>query len=166
MSKYWDRYFMSMVYLVASMSKDKSTHIGAVIVDIDNAIRSTGYNSFPRGINDDVEERYNRPEKYYWFAHGERNAIYNAARMGITLKNCRLYTQAIPCSDCAIGIIQSGITEVIVHGEWSTYLDDKWKEHALRTENMFKEGGVFLRRYNGNIINELNGFADGKIINL
>jgi len=161
MIKRWDRYFMSMVYLIATMSKDQSTHIGAVIVDKDNAIRSTGYNSFPRGINDTLIERQKRPEKYYWFAHGERNAIYNAARMGSILKDCRLYTQGIPCTDCAIAIIQSGIKEVIIHKNWDDHMTEKWKQHSIRTEELFKEGGVHLRIYDGDIEKKLYGFVDG-----
>lgn len=41
---------MTMVYLVAMRSKDESTHIGAVVVGEMKEIRSTGYNSFVRGI--------------------------------------------------------------------------------------------------------------------
>lgn len=63
----WDDYFMTMVYLVAMKSKDESTHIGAVIVGPDNEIRSTGYNSFPRKMNDGLEERQKRPQKYFFF---------------------------------------------------------------------------------------------------
>ena len=63
----WDDYFMTMVYLAAMRSKDESTHIGAVIVGPDNEVRSTGYNSFPRGMNDDIKKRQKRPEKYFFF---------------------------------------------------------------------------------------------------
>ena len=46
----WDDYFMSMVYLVASKSKDERTHIGTVVVGQDNEIKSTSYNSFVRRL--------------------------------------------------------------------------------------------------------------------
>ena len=71
-------YFYDMANLVAKKSKDQSTQIGAVIVVPDNEIRSIIYNSFPSGINDDLQERQERPEKYYWIEHAERNALYNA----------------------------------------------------------------------------------------
>ena len=48
----WDDYFMTMVYLVASKSKDKRTKIGAVVVGPNKEIRSTGYNGFVRGLDD------------------------------------------------------------------------------------------------------------------
>ena len=63
----WHKYFLSIAEAVKEKSKDERTHIGAVIVGKDNEIVSTGYNSFPRGIDDGVEERQQRPEKYYWF---------------------------------------------------------------------------------------------------
>ena len=106
----WIEYFRGIAHQVKLKSKDIRTQIGAVVVGKDNEILSTGYNSFPRGINDDVEERQERPEKYYWFEHAERNAIYNAARIGVSLKDSTMYlTCGMSCSDCTRGIINSGI---------------------------------------------------------
>src|SRR3990167_7197511 len=99
----WDESFMSMVYLVAMKSKDESTHVGAVVVGPDNEIKSTGYNSFVRKLNDHLTMRQERPEKYYWFEHAERNAIYNATLNGVSLKGCKIYTNGVPCMDCARG---------------------------------------------------------------
>ncbi len=63
----WDTYFINIAEQVKLKSKDKNTQIGVVIVGKDNEIVSTGYNSFPRGINDDIDERQEKPEKYFWF---------------------------------------------------------------------------------------------------
>ena len=82
----WKDYFVSIAEQVKEKSKDIKTKIGAVIVGKDNEILSTGYNSFPRGLDDNVVQRQERPEKYFWFEHAERNAIYNAARIGVSLK--------------------------------------------------------------------------------
>jgi len=75
----WNVWFMQGVYWVASKSKDPKTKIGALIVK-DTRIISTGYNGIPIGVDDNVETRHQRPEKYKWYEHGERNAIYAAAR--------------------------------------------------------------------------------------
>ena len=64
----WDRYFLEMATLIASRSKDRSTKVGAVIVDGVRNIRACGYNGFPRGVDDDVEARHARPTKYLWEA--------------------------------------------------------------------------------------------------
>jgi deoxycytidylate deaminase len=63
----WKEYFRNIAHQVKLKSKDEKTQIGAVIVGEDNEIVSTGYNSFPRGISDDISERQERPEKYFWF---------------------------------------------------------------------------------------------------
>lgn len=141
----WDDYFMTMAYLVAMRSKDKSTHIGAVVVDKRNRVMSTGYNSFPTGINDDVDERQERPEKYYWFEHAERNAIYNAGR---SLEDCRMYTNGVPCMDCARAVVQAGIKEVIVDGNWDSSNDEMWMEHNKRSIVLFHEAGVTVNFHN------------------
>ena len=104
----WVEYFYNIAEQVKEKSKDERTKIGAVIVGKDKEIVSTGYNSFPRGIEDYKKERQERPEKYYWFEHAERNAIYNAARIGVSTKGCTMYlTCGIPCADCARGIIKA-----------------------------------------------------------
>ena len=156
-----DDYFMTMAYLVATKSKDNNTHIGAVVVGPDREIRSTGYNSFVRGLNDDVPERQERPEKYYWFEHAERNAIYNATLMGVSLKGCKMYTNGVPCMDCARGVVQSGIIEIIVDKKWDEDNSEKWAEHAQRSLQMFKETGVDLRYWEGKFVN-LEKYRNGQ----
>ena len=148
----WDRYFLNIAEQVKEKSKDKRTHIGAVIVGKDNEIVSTGYNSFPRGINDNIEERQERPEKYYWIEHAERNAIYNAARIGVSLRESTMYlTCGIPCSDCAKGIISSVIKRIHCKIKDTTRNREYWDEHAKRSLQMFKESGVEVIFYNDNV---------------
>jgi len=96
----WNEWFLQGVYWVASKSKDPKTKIGALIVK-DKRIISTGFNGIPIGVNDDDELRHQRPEKYKWYEHGERNAIYAAARYGINTDGAILYTNALPCADNA-----------------------------------------------------------------
>jgi deoxycytidylate deaminase len=47
----WKEYFRGIAHQVKLKSKDRYTQIGAVVVGSDNQIVSTGYNSFPRGID-------------------------------------------------------------------------------------------------------------------
>lgn len=109
----WTEYFMEMSEFISKKSKDRSTKVGCVIVGPNHEVRTTGYNGFCRGIDDDIELRHERPEKYFWAEHAERNAIYNAARNGIRLEGCTLYSTVFPCADCARAIIQSGIKTVV-----------------------------------------------------
>jgi len=148
----WDEYFMSLAYLASTKSKDKSTHMGAVIIGKDKEIVSTGMNGFVRGINDHIDERQERPEKYFWMEHAERNAIYNAARIGVSLKNCCLYVTAMPCMDCAKGIVQAGISKVIVDYNKEYEKSPEWIEHSKRTLILFKEAGVELEYFKGELV--------------
>ncbi len=143
----WVEYFYKIADQVKEKSKDNHTKIGAVIVGKDKEIVSTGYNSFPRGIEDNKKERQERPEKYYWFEHAERNAIYNAALIGVSTKGCTMYlTCGIPCADCARGIINAGIIRIFAvrDGEAKS---QKWKDSAERSMEMFKEAGVDAQWY-------------------
>lgn len=138
----WDTYHMGIADTVSRKSKDESTQLGAVIIGPGNEIRSTGYNSFPRGVNDDVPERQERPLKYKWFVHAEANAIFNAARMGTSLLGCKLYCAWPPCPACAQGIIQVGIKEVIVK---SLNVPERWAEDMQIAAKMLGEAKVVLR---------------------
>ena len=159
----WDDYFMSMAYLVASKSKDERTHIGAVIVGNNNEVKSTGYNSFVRGLNDNVLERQKKPEKYFWFEHAERNAIYNATLIGTSLKGCKMYTNGISCMDCARGIVQSGILEIIIDEEWEKSNQGKDLEHSKRTLQMFNEVGIKIKYWKGKLLN-VEKFRRGEVL--
>lgn len=153
---------MNMAYLVAEKSKDKSTHVGAIIVGPDHEVRSVGYNSFPRGINDNVSERQERPEKYFWFAHAERNCIANSSRVGIPLNGCTMYTNGIPCNDCAFAVINAGIKKVVIDKVWDDNNYAQWKEHAERTKIMFSEAEVSLEYWSGDLI-DIKRYRKGEV---
>jgi len=142
----WDKYFINLCDSILLRSKDINTKIGVVIVGKDNQIISTGYNSFPRGINDDLPERQERPEKYYWFSHAETNAIINCALNGVSSKGSKMYMSCgIPCADCCRNIINAGITEIWCKED--DYTQKKWEENAKRSIKMFEESGVKVIYY-------------------
>jgi dCMP deaminase len=142
----WDHYFLEICRTVSRRSKDPDTQLGAVIVGPAHEIRSTGYNSLPRGIRDDVPERLQRPTKYLWMEHAERNAIYNAARHGTSMEGCTLYCGLLPCMDCARAIVQAGIREVVVDAERvQMYSSEQYNPHFERIRELFDEAGVVLR---------------------
>ena len=114
----WAQRFIELADKVATWSSDPSTKCGAVIVDDDDqTVLAVGYNDLPRGVSDTPDKWVRPPEgdKYSWVEHGERNAIYNAARQGISVKGATMYLNyAVECcTDCSRAIIQSGIARVI-----------------------------------------------------
>jgi dCMP deaminase len=106
---------MSLAKHIAEWSKDRSRKVGCVIIGPNREIRSTGYNGFPRGVNDDKDERHERPAKYFWTEHAERNAVYNAVRNGVSLNDSVAYCTLFPCSDCSRALIQSGIKKLFTY---------------------------------------------------
>ena len=143
----WVEYFRTLAHTVKLKSKDENTQIGAVIVGKDKEIVSTGYNSFPRGLKDNLKERQERPEKYYWFEHAERNAIYNAARIGVSTKGCTMYLSCgVPCSDCARGIINSGIIRIFCE-RGDVTKGKHWEENYDRSWTMLEEAGIDIQFY-------------------
>jgi len=138
----WDKKFKGLAEHVAQWSKDRSVKVGAVIADTRNTVVSIGYNGFPRGVDDDVEERHERPAKYKWTEHAERNAIYNA---GQSLVGCSMYLTWFPCADCARAIAQSGINTLVCNEP--DLNDPTWGEDFKIVLEMFCETGVTVRYY-------------------
>jgi dCMP deaminase len=138
----WDDTFIEICGVLAKRSKDENTKVGCVIVGPDHEIRSVGYNCFPRGLNDTLPERQQRPAKYTYFEHAERNAAYNAARIGVPLKGCICYIPGLPCADCARGLIQCGITEVV---SGSNVIPERWRAGCEPALVMLEEAGVLIR---------------------
>ena len=135
----WHNRFINLSKEIATWSKDPSTKIGAVVVGPDQEIRSTGYNGFPRMVVS-TPERWERSAKYNFIAHAEANAIYNAARIGVPLKDCTIYISSLlPCHNCAQAIIQAGIACVVV---FNTEYPDRWAESIQTGLQMFEEAGV------------------------
>ena len=123
-------------------SPDPSTQNGAVLVS--NGIlrnETSAWNSFPNGVYTD-ENRWQRPQKYHYVEHAERNAIYNAARQGISTNGSTLVCVWAACSDCARAIIQSGISELITINTNDDETDQRWKESNQFGLEMLNEVGI------------------------
>ena len=148
----WEGYFMDMATLVSSKSKDRSMQCGMVVVGEGNTVLATGYNGFPRGVDDYNEEYHKRPEKYVWTEHAERNTIYNAARNGAKLLGSKAYVNGHPCIECARAIVQAGIVEVTIPTKHNDpfYLQGRWtdwEESFSKAREIFKAGRVRVVEY-------------------
>lgn len=143
MSEKWDRRFLDLASHISGWSKDPSTKVGCVVVGEDREIRSTGFNGFPRGIEDSMERLDDRELKYPLICHAEENAIMHAARIGISLKDCTAYVTWPPCTRCARSLIQAGVVEVVYPGDIE--IPERWIEDFERSSSMMKEAGVITR---------------------
>ncbi len=139
----WETRFLRLAEHIGSWSKDRSTRVGCVIVGAHKEIRAIGYNGFPRRADDDLDARHERPAKYKWTEHAERNAIYTAARAGIPIDGCTMYLPWFPCMECARAIVQSGISTLVAYPPDISH--PTWGEDFRLAIALFKETGVDVR---------------------
>lgn len=138
-NKKWNIRFLELAEFISQWSKDPSTKVGAVIVDKNRRIISTGYNGFAMGVKDTKSRLSNREIKYPIILHAEENAMSFAKQ---NLEGCSLYVSGLPpCAHCASLIAQSGIKRVYA---WDNPVSERWIASVKLTKQIFKESGVTL----------------------
>ena|SRR3989344_5878472 len=108
----WSEWFMAQAFVISTRSIDPSTKHGCIVVDSEYIPLTFGYNGPPRGC-DDSKIPLTRPGKYNFFAHAEENAINNAARKGVSLKDSTFYVTGHPCARCLRSIINVGASKIV-----------------------------------------------------
>ena len=104
----WNAYLYGFAEHAAKKSKD-STQVGAVLVAPNGrSVLLTAFNGPPPGVLD-LPERRERPLKYKFSAHSERNLIATAARHGIRTEGTTVYCTHRCCSACASEMVAAGI---------------------------------------------------------
>ncbi|MBT3179294.1 MAG: deaminase [Candidatus Marinimicrobia bacterium] len=130
----WEKYFMNIATEVATRSTCDRKHVGAVIVR-EKTILSTGYNGSIKGLAHCDEAGHEMVDGHcIRTTHAEANAIAQAAKNGVGIKDSEIYVTASPCYNCFKLIANSGII-TIYYDEF--YRDDRIINHA-------KEAGIEL----------------------
>ena len=153
-----DQWFYNMAVAVGAYSKCHSRKIGAVLVRDNSVISTgyngppRGVPTCDQRwvIDKAFKEKYGEkaegketngvcPRRVIGFpsgeglsicpaGHAERNALINAARLGINTNNTKLYMSCgVPCSPCMVEIINSGVNEIVctamrIYDETAMYL--------------------------------------------
>jgi len=140
----WDEYFMQIAALVARRTTCLRRSVGAVLVK-NRRILATGYNGAPTGLRHCAEVGCIRQQRGVPSGerhelcrglHAEQNAIIQAAFHGVSIDRSTLYVTCHPCSVCAKMMINAGIREVVILGD---YADEMAGE-------LLREAGVVVRR--------------------
>lgn len=143
----WDKYWCDIAKAVTERSPDPHCQVGAVIVK-GNVLLSTGYNGFARDVQHLAHRLYKEDdEKLRWMCHAEQNAIYNAARVGISIEGATIYTTKFPCLYCTNAIVQTGI-QVIYTTDTKTYRDTILGDHGERVFHVLSETNVRIEAPN------------------
>ena len=132
--------YLLMAYTEAMKSPDPSPQNGAVIVAHDG-VTVSDCNRFPDKVKLNPE-RLERPLKYQFIEHAERNVIYKAASLGVSTAGATMYVPWFACSDCARAIIQAKIAHVVGHQRMADNTPDHWKESIANAMIMLTESGV------------------------
>ena len=136
----------------STWSKDPSTKVGAYIVRPDNTEVSSGYNGFPRKLEDRAEDLNDRDVKYRKTIHGEMNAMHFARE---SIEGCTLYTYPFQsCHNCTPHVIQRGITRVVAP-RMSEDIASRWSDSVRWSMEMFEEAGVEVVLYDIEELDEL-----------
>lgn len=112
-------FFMKTTFMLSQLSHCVSHKVGALIVK-DNRIISMGYNGTPSGSVhcDKIFDinNFDREKHYQWSklheVHAEMNSMAFAAKNGLEVQECDMYTTISPCDDCLKNIIPSGILNI------------------------------------------------------
>lgn len=140
----FDEYFMEIANLASKRSSCLSRQVGAILVK-NNAIISTGYNGAPTKSKHCEEIGCIRKKMQIpsgerldicRAVHAEQNALLQAAKNGVATDGAKIYITVTPCFQCAKMIVNAGIKEVIVGGN---YPDE-------RSMELFEEVGVKIRK--------------------
>ena len=134
------KYFKLAKYQAELFSKDPVCKVGAILLAPDSyQILSMGYNGLPRKVKE-TPERWDRPLKYKYVEHAERNAIYNASRHGTPLEGSIAVITKFPCCDCARALIQSGISVIVT--ETPDFNHPRWGEDFKISQELFHEVNI------------------------
>jgi len=140
----WDEYFLEVALLVSKRATCLRRRVGAVLVK-DKKILATGYNGAPSGLKHCLDtgclrKKYKVPsgERHELCRglHAEQNVILQAALYGTSTKGSMLYITNQPCIICAKMLINAGIEEIIITGDYPDKL----------ARNFLKEAKIKVRR--------------------
>ena len=147
----WDEYFMEIAQAVARRATCDRGRSGCVIVR-NKQILVTGYVGAPAGLPhcDEVghqiktvtHEDGHVSQHCMRTTHAEKNAIVQAAKLGVPIEGATLYCKMTPCATCAKMIINAGIVRVVC---------EKRYHAGGESEAIFKKVGIELDYFDDSI---------------
>ena len=142
---------LRIAYEEAKKSPDPSTQNGAVIVNyVTGSVIVKDHNRFPDGVLY-KKKRWERPDKYKYIEHAERNVIYKMSKKGIRTLNTIMVCPWAACSDCARAIIQSGISTLVTHKLAHDRSPEFWQKEINIAFKMFEEANIHVVMYDKQI---------------
>lgn len=155
----WDQYFLNITRQVAERSTCTRAKVGAVIVR-ERSILASGYNGAPSGLPHCTEVgclvyQSQTPdgqleENCYRTIHAEINAIAQAAKNGVSIRDADIYVTHTPCIHCLKVLINTGIKRI--------FYDREYKLESVR--ELLGTSDVQLHKIVSEKISEHSGRSD------
>ena len=127
---------------VASGTDDRHTAVGCALwCPRSKSVVAASANTLCRGVAA-LPERLERPTKYTYVEHAERNVIYQCARSGRVTDGCVMSVTAFPCAECARAIVQAGVACLVAPAPCLPSLVTRWG--FADAVEILREGGVHV----------------------
>jgi dCMP deaminase len=131
-----------------AMSDDPRTRVGSVIdlrpCAADEGGLVFGANQIPEGVLYS-DARVSQEHKSRYVEHAERDAIFNAARLGRSTRGRTMYAPWFACCCCARAIIIADIREVVGLMSLHSMTPARWSADIAAAHQMLGEAGVAMR---------------------
>jgi dCMP deaminase len=134
----WIDYFLGLAFVMAERSEDSDTKHGCILVDQNNHIVGTGYNSLPRGTSNGSWSN-TRPLKYKYMIHAEENALLNKT---VLSNNLTAYVTAKPCFSCLTRLWNGNINRV--YYVESNYHFAGWEDEVEDFNKFLEDVGMIV----------------------
>lgn len=131
---------MNLARAVSERSKHPTTQVGCLLVEPTTHTQvSSGYNGMVSGVPE-TEEMWFHQDEFTRTVHAEKNAVAFAARNGHKTDGCTAYVTHFPCWECALLLVQAGITRVVAAPQMAS----GHSHERSRAAELFKTAGVSL----------------------
>ncbi len=144
--------FLQKAYILAQeKSQDPVTHTAGILVDANNTILSKGFNHLPPGLEYTMEQLLDKKWKYKHMIHAEAACVYDAAKKGKSTNETTMYMPWIPCTPCALTVIDSGISTFIGHKQLIEQTPERWWASTEYALELLRKADVDIYMFDGRI---------------
>lgn len=125
----FDEWALEIAHKVKERATCLRAKVGAVLVNSEKAIISTGYNGSPKKTDECLDKGCLIIDGHCLrTTHAEINAIVQAASQGSSTRNSTMYVTMTPCFHCIKTMVNAGVKRVVYNSDYDNQHDKKVQE--------------------------------------